>query len=344
MKAARITAIGGPEVFGVTDVPTPEPGPGEVLVRIRAAALNRADINIREGRFPEAPPPPMTLGVEGAGTVAVLGAGATGFTVGDRVVINPMLVCDACEFCRTNRDSECRGLRVVGEHFDGTFAQFIALPARNLIPSPSRLSDTELAAGLVAYLTAWHMLKTRGALAPGETVLVVGAGSGVASAAVQVAKAVGARVIATTGSERKAERVRALGADEVVDYRAEPYFHEAVRKLTGGNGVDLVHETVGEATVQKSVLAARHGGRVVGMGSHTGRYAELDLWSLYRREVTFIGCHTGNRAEIAEFLPLLADGSLTPVLDSVYSLEDAVAAQARLASSERFGKVVLSID
>ncbi|MCE0763231.1 zinc-binding dehydrogenase [Pseudonocardia kujensis] len=344
MRAARISAFGGPEVFGVTEVPTPEPAPGEVLVRIRAAALNRADINIREGRFPEAPPPPMTLGVEGAGVVAALGDGVTGLSVGDRVVINPMLVCDACEFCRSGRDSECRGLQVVGEHFDGTYAEYIALPVRNLIPAPDRLSDTQLAAGLVAYLTAWHMLKTRGGLRRGESVLVVGAGSGVASAAVQVAKALGATVIATTGSERKAERVRALGADEVVDYRAEPDFHEAVRKLTGGDGVDLVHETVGEATVQKSVLAARHGGRVLGMGSHTGRYAELDLWSLYRREITFIGCHTGNRAEIAEFLPLLADGSLTPVLDSVHSLEDAVAAQARLASSDRFGKVVLSVD
>ncbi|AGP61301.1 zinc-binding dehydrogenase [Streptomyces rapamycinicus] len=344
MRAARITAFGGPEVFEVTDVPAPEPAPGEVLVRLHAAGLNRADIIVREGRFPEAPQPPMILGVEGAGEIAVVGEGVTGFAPGDRVAINPMKVCDKCEHCRSGRDSECPRLQIVGEHFDGAYAEYIALPARNVVPAPAGLGYDQLAAGIVAYMTAWHMLKTRGQLQPGETVLVVGAGSGVASAAVQVAKALGATVIATTSTERKTEQVRALGADEVINYRAEPNFHESVRKLTGGLGVDVVHETVGRATVQKSVLSARHGGRLVGMGSHTGKTAELDLWSLYRREITFIGCHTSNRAEIAEFLPLLADGSLSPVVDSVFPLAAAAEAQARLDAPDRFGKVVLSID
>lgn len=343
MRAAQIVAFGGPEVFRVTEVATPEPADGEVLVRLRAAGLNRADIIVREGRFAEASPPPMILGVEGAGDVAALGAGVTGFAEGDCVAINPMKVCDECEYCRGGRDSECPRLQVVGEHFDGTYAEYIALPARNLVPVPPGLGYEQLAAGVVPYMTAWHMLKTRGGLEQGETVLVVGAGSGVASAAVQVAKALGATVIATTSSDEKKKRARALGADEVVNYRARPDFDVAVRELTGGAGVDLVHETVGAATVQKSIQSTRHGGRLVGMGSHTGRVADIDLWSLYRREITVIGCHTSNRAEIAEFLPLLADGSLTPVVDSAYPLEAAVEAQARLDAPDRFGKVVLTI-
>ncbi|HWD01964.1 MAG TPA: zinc-binding dehydrogenase [Amycolatopsis sp.] len=344
MKAARISGFGGPEVFAVTDIPTPEPAAGEVLVRLRAAALNRADILVREGRFPEAPQPPMTLGVEGAGEVAEIGAGVTGIAAGDRVVINPMRTCGDCESCRVGQDSLCTRLQFVGEHFDGTYAEYIAVPARGLVAAPPQLDDEQLAAGLVAYRTAWHMLKTRAAVRPGETVLIVGAGSGVASAAVQVATALGANVIATTGGGRKVERVRALGADEVIDYRSEPDFDRAVRKMTGGRGVDVAHETVGGATVQKSVQAVRRGGRVVGMGSHSGKLAELDLSVLYRREISLIGCHAANRAEIAEFLPLLADGTLTPVVDSVYPLTDAVEAQARLDSPERFGKVVLTIE
>ncbi|WP_158605566.1 zinc-binding dehydrogenase [Amycolatopsis panacis] len=310
-------------------------------MKLHAAGLNRADLNIREGRFAEAPLP-IVLGVEGAGEVAAVGDGVTGFAIGDRVVINPMVVCDECEACAAGRDSECPRLQVVGEHFDGTYAEYIALPARNMIAAPEGLGYEALAASIVAYMTAWHMLKTRGQLLEGETVLIVGAGSGVASAAVQVAKALGATVIATTSTEQKEQQVRALGADEVINYRAEPDFHEAVRKLTGGLGVDLVHETVGRATVGKSILSARHGGRLVGMGSHTGSVAELDLWSIYRREVTLIGCHTSNRPEIAEFLPLLADGSLRPIVDSVFPLADAADAQERLNAPDRFGRVVLS--
>jgi len=342
MKAGRVRAFGGPGAVEILDVPTPQPAPGEVLVRLRAAGLNRADILVREGRFAEAPVP-ITLGVEGAGEVAAVGDGVTGFAPGDRVVLNPMVVCDECAACASGRDSECPRLRVVGEHFDGTYAEYIALPVRNVIAAPEGLGFDELAASIVAYMTAWHMLKTRGGLRAGETVLVVGAGSGVASAAVQVAKALGATVIATTSTERKEQQVRALGADEVVNYRAEPDFHEAVRKSTGGRGVDLVHETVGRATIQKSILSARHGGRLVGMGSHTGSSAELDLWSIYRREITLIGCHTSNRGEIAEFLPLLADGSLRPVVDSVFPFAAAADAQVRLDAPDRFGKVVLSV-
>jgi NADPH:quinone reductase-like Zn-dependent oxidoreductase len=342
MKAGRVSRFGGPEVVELVDVPTPRPQAGEVLVALHAAGLNRADVLVREGGVAEAPIP-ITLGCEGAGEVAGTGPGVTGFAPGDRVVINPFVACGKCPACAAGRETECPNLRVVGEHLDGTYAQYIALPARTLVSSPEGLGYPELAASVVAYMTAWHMLKTRGRVRPGETVLVVGAGSGVASAAVQVAKALGATVIATTSSERKQHQVRALGADEVINYREEPDFHVAVRALTGGLGADVVHETVGRATVGKSILSARRGGRLVGMGSHTGSLVELDLRSIYQREITLSGCHIGSRAEIAEVLPLLADHTLHPVIDSVFELKDAAAAHVRLADPERFGKVVLTI-
>jgi NADPH:quinone reductase-like Zn-dependent oxidoreductase len=342
MKVARVSRFGGPEVVEIVDVPAPRPRAGEVLVALRAAGLNRADVLVREGRIAEAPVP-IVLGCEGAGEVAEIGPGVTGLAPGDGVVINPFVACDECPACVAGRETECPNLRVVGEHLDGTYAEYIALPARSLLPAPDGPGYPELAASVVAYMTAWHMLKTRAQVRPGETVLVVGAGSGVGSAAVQVAKALGATVIATTSTERKQQQVRALGADEVINYREEPDFHESVRALTGGLGADVVHETVGLATVGKSILSARRGGRLVGMGSHTGSLVELDLRSIYQREITLIGCHVGNRAEITEFLPLLADRTLLPVVDSVFGLKDAAAAHARLADPDRFGKVVLAI-
>jgi NADPH:quinone reductase len=341
MRAGRVSRFGGPEVVEIVDVPTPKPQAGEVLVALHAAGLNRADVLVREGGIAAAPVP-IVLGVEGAGEVAAIGTGVTGFAPGDRVVIDPM-ICDECPACTAGRDNECPNLRLVGEHLDGTYAEYIALPARNLLPAPDGLSYPELAASVIAYMTAWHMLKTRARVRRGETVLVVGAGSGVASAAVQVAKALGATVIATTGTERKQQQVRALGADEVINYRKEPDFHESVRALTDGLGVDVVHETVGRATVRKSILSARRGGRLVGMGSHTGSLVELDLSSIYSREITLIGSHLASRAEIAELLPLLADRTLRAVVDSVFRLDDVAAAHARLDDPERFGKVVLAI-
>jgi NADPH:quinone reductase-like Zn-dependent oxidoreductase len=342
MQAGRISRFGGPEVVELVDVPAPRPQAGEVLVALRAAGLNQADVFVREGGLASAPLP-LVLGCEGAGQVAEIGAGVTGFAVGDRVVINPFVTCQECPACVAGRQTECPNLRVVGEHLDGTYAEYSAVPARNVLQAPDGLGYPELAASVVAYMTAWHMLKTKAQVRAGESVLVVGAGSGVGSAAVQVAKALGATVIATTGTERKREQLREIGADEVVNYRDQPDFHEAVRALTGGLGVDVVHESVGRATVRNSILSARRGGRLVGMGSHTGSQVELDLKSIYQREITLIGSHMASPAEIAEFLPLLADGTLRAVVDSVFELKDAPGAHERLADPDRFGKVVLNI-
>ncbi|MFD2416444.1 alcohol dehydrogenase catalytic domain-containing protein [Amycolatopsis pigmentata] len=341
MKAGVVRRLGAVEI---DDVPRPTVGDGEVLVRLRAAGLNRADVIVRDGLFPEQQPLPIILGVEGAGEVAEVGSAVTTVKEGQRVVLLPMVVCESCAACLSGVDSGCRDLRFFGEHTDGTYAEYLAVPARNAIPAPEGMSYTELAASMLAYLTAWHMLVTRGGLRRGETVVVVGAGSGVGSAAVQLAGVLGARVIATTGTEDKRDKLLRIGARDIVNYRQIPDFSEAVRALTGGAGADLVHNSAGGATIQQSIHALRRGGRLIGMGSHSGRLAEIDLFSLYRNEIDFRGAHAADSRELPGLLPMLAEGTLHPIIDSTFTLDDVAAAQERLVSPDRFGKVVLTID
>jgi NADPH:quinone reductase-like Zn-dependent oxidoreductase len=340
MKAGIVRRFG---VVEVDDVPQPEVGDGEVLVRLRAAGLNRADVIVRDGRFAEQQPLPIILGVEGAGDVVEVGGSVTTLDVGQRVALLPTLVCGSCEACQSGIDSGCRGLRFLGEHTDGTYAEYIAVPARNAIPAPQSLGYAELAASILPYMTAWHMLVTRAQLQPGETILVVGAGSGVGSAAVQLAGVLGARVIATTGTDDKRDKLRGIGAQDVVNYRQVPEFSEAVRELTDGTGVDVVHNSAGGTTIQQSIHSLRRGGRLIGMGSHSGPRAEIDLYSLYRNEIDFRGAHAADSRELPGLLPLLAAGTLRPIIDSTFTLDDVTAAQERLVSADRFGKVVLSI-
>jgi NADPH:quinone reductase len=341
MKAGIVRRYG---VVEIDDVPRPVVGDGEVLVRLRAAGLNRADVIVRDGRFAEQPPLPIILGVEGAGDVVEVGSAVTTPQEGQRVVLLPMLVCESCGACKSGVDSGCRDLRFLGEHTDGTYAEYIAVPARNAIPAPESLSYVDLAASILPYMTAWHMLVTRARLQAGESILVVGAGSGVGSAAVELANVLGARVIATTGTDDKRDRLLRIGAHEVVNYHQVPEFSEAVRSLTDGLGVDVVHNSAGGATIQQSIHSLRRGGRLIGMGSHSGPRAEIDLYSLYRNEIDFRGAHAADSRELPELLPLLAAGTLRPIIDSTFTLDDAAAAQERLVSPDRFGKVVLTID
>ncbi|WP_432827264.1 alcohol dehydrogenase catalytic domain-containing protein [Dactylosporangium sp. CA-092794] len=343
MKAGVVRRFGGPDAVEIADVPRPVVAGGEVLVRLRAAGLNRADVIVREGRFAEHKPLPIILGVEGAGDVVEVGAAVTGLKPGQRVVLLPMLACGSCAGCRAGAQSRCRELKFLGEHTDGTYAEYISVPARNAVAAPQRLSYAESAASVLAYGTAWHMLVTRGQLRPGETVLVVGAGSGVGTAAVQLARALGAHVIATTGTDDKRDRLIAIGAHDVVNYRRVPEFGAAVRSLTGGHGADLAHNSVGGATIQESITALRPGGRLIGMGSHLGPHADIALYSLYRNEIDFRGAHAADAREVAELLPMLADGRLRPVIDSTFALAEAAAAHERLVSPDRFGKVTLTI-
>lgn len=347
MRVAAVHEFGEPESIVIEDRPMPVPGSGEVLVRLRAAGMNQADILVREGRFIEKDRQqtlPIILGVEGAGEIAALGPNCDAHSIGDRVAVIPMLTCGSCEQCRAGLLSECAELRIVGEHVDGTYAQYMVLPERNAMRMPDGPSYEELAVSIVAYMTASHMLKTRGDLKAGETLLIVGAGSGMGSAALQLAKALGAKVIVTTGTDEKCKELTAVGADAAINYKTHENWDEEVLKLTNGQGVDIVHDTVGGATFQRSINALRHGGRMVCMGSHSGRTAEILLVSIHRKEIDIRGCHTAHLSEIDEFLPLLANGKLRPILDSVYPLERARDAHKRLASSERLGKIAISID
>ncbi|MCW5853375.1 MAG: alcohol dehydrogenase catalytic domain-containing protein [Anaerolineae bacterium] len=343
MKAVIIRRHGGPEALEYGDAPTPEPGAGEVLVRLRAAGLNHADIAVREGWAHFGAPLPMILGVEGAGEVAALGSGVTDVAVGTRVVLDPLLNCGHCRYCRLGRESSCLDCRSPGEHRDGTYAEYIALPAANIVPLPQHISFEAAAVAVVAFCTAWHLLITRGRLVAGETILIVGAGGGVASAGVQIARLAGARVIATTSTAEKAARLRELGADEVINYRATPDFDVAVRELTGGEGVDAVQDNVGLATFQKSLNSLRQWGRLLGVGSHTGTNVQARLWQIYSRELEVIGSHQWTHPEVQTVLNLVFRERLRPIVDRVFSLSQAAEAHRVLDTGAQFGKLVLTM-
>lgn len=340
MQAVRIHEHGGPEVLRVEEVPLPEPGPGEVRVRIRAAAMNHLDLWVRRGlpglRFPL----PMILGSDGAGVVDAVGPGVRSVRVGDEVALNPGTSCGRCGACLAGRDNLCRDYRILGEHRDGTDAEFVVVPEANLLPKPARLSFEEAAAFPLVFLTAWNMLVTRARVRPGEDVLIWGAGSGVGSAGIQIAKAHHARVIAVAGDDTKLQRARELGADEGINHRTQNVLEE-VRRLTNRRGVDIVFEHVGRATWEVSLKALARGGRLVTCGATSGPIAETDIRYVFGRAISIHGTWMGGKGELYELLPLVEQGVLRPVVDQVFSLSEVRQAHAYLESGRHFGKVVL---
>ncbi|MEP7199317.1 MAG: alcohol dehydrogenase catalytic domain-containing protein [Chloroflexota bacterium] len=343
MKAVIFDQHGDVDVLQYRAVPTPEPSHAQVLVRLHAAALNRADILVRQGAAHFNTPLPMILGIEGAGVVAQLGEGVEGVSVGERVVIDSHFNCGRCRYCRMGRENLCLDYRVPGEHINGTYAEYIAVPAENVIAMPDTISFEQAAATPVAFQTAWHLLITRGGLRAGETILIVGAGGGVASAGVQIAHMAGARVIATTGSAEKAKRLREIGADEIINYRETSDFDRVVLELTAGVGVDVVQDNVGQATFEKCLNSLAKGGRFLGVGSHTGTQIQTRLWQIYSRELQIIGSHQGTHAELRTVLALVWSGRLRPIVAETFPLAEARAAHQHMVSGERFGKVVLTI-
>jgi len=326
VKAVRIHEDGGPEVLVYEDAPDPEPQPGQVLIRLRAASLNHLDLWVRQG-LPSVPKPRI-LGADGAGVVEALGDRVSGLEVGQRVVINPGLEHDG-------------RISVVGEHFDGTHAELIAIDSAQVFPLDDSLDFEEAAAFPLVFETAYRMLVTRAALREGEWVLVWGIGSGVATAAFSIAKALGARVIVTSTSEAKLARARALGADAVVDTAGD--VAGAVKEATGGAGVDVVVEHIGEATWARSLQAARIGGRVVVCGATTGPNPPASLHRVWWKQLSILGSTMGTRADFEGAYDLVRSGRAQPIVDRVFALKDAQAAHERLESGEQFGKVVLSI-
>lgn len=340
MKAVVIYEHGGPEVLRYEEVPDPEPGEEEVVVRLKASALNHLDLFVREGLPGLKLTYPHVLGADGAGIVEAVGAGVDGVQPGDPVVINPGLNCGRCEYCLRGEDSLCVSYGILGEHTSGTYAELVKIPARNALPMRPGFTFEEVAAFPLVFMTAWRMLVTRAALRPGEDVLVLGAGGGVASAAIQIAKVCGARVIATSSTQEKLKRAKELGADILINYREEP-FEKRVWEVTNKRGVDVVVDTVGQATWKKSLRALAKDGRLVTCGATTGPLGETDIRMVFWRQLRIIGSTMGTRAELMRAVELLWTGRLRSVVHTVLPLGKAREAQEILERGEHFGKVVL---
>jgi len=323
-------------------MPEPAVGPSDVLVRVRAAALNHIDLWVRGGlprlrlTFPHIP------GADAAGVVERVGEGVTKIRPGAEVMVAPGISCGVCAFCASGRDNMCEAYTILGEHRHGTYAEFVAVPQANVLAKPSHLTFEEAASIPLVFLTAWNMLVTNARLRFGETVLIWGAGSGVGSAAIQIAKLFGARVIAVAGSRWKVEKAKSLGADEGIDHRAQDVLEE-VRRLTDRRGVDVVFDHVGAATWQTSLKSLARGGRLVTCGATSGAEALTDIRYLYGRRLSIHGTWMGTKGELHDLMRLVEQGRLKAVVHQVFPLEDAAQALDVMDRSEHFGKLVLRV-
>lgn len=336
MKAMRLNELGGPENLVYEDVPEPEPGPGEIVVRLHNAALNRRDVFVTRGMYPGAKQEalPVTLGSDGSGEVVARGDGADGPTEGTEVVINPAL--------HWGDDPRVPGkeYRILGLPDDGTFAQFVKVPADHVFPKPSHLSMAEAAAIPLAALTAYRALVTRGELQAGETVVIPGIGGGVATFLVQMASALGATVFVTSGSDEKIEKAKELGAEGGVNYNAENWSKE-LRGMTGG--VDLSVDSIGDEVFDTLVTIAKPGGRVVSFGATAGPVEKLVLPKIFLKQVTVLGTAMGTSEEFGAMLDLYAEKDLHPVINETFPLEEATAAMNHMEEGSGIGKIVLDI-
>jgi len=339
MKAVRIHQFGNPEVLTYEDVPDPKPRRDQVLVRVKACSLNHLDVWARKG-LPGVKLPHI-LGSDIAGEVAEVGEYVSGFVAGQRVLVAPMHYCGHCAKCVAGLQNFCREFTVLGNGVDGGDCELIAVPAPNVIPIPDSLDFNQAASVPLVFLTAWHMLVGRAGVRPGQTVLVLGAGSGVGIAAIQIAKLFHCRVITTAGSEAKLEKARALGADHGIDHYKQKISDE-VRKITNKEGVDIVFEHVGAATWDESVKSLKSGGTLVTCGATTGPTVGLDLRHLFARQLTLLGSYMGTMGELHEVLKHVFAGRLKPVVDRVYPLRHLRAAHEHLETSQMFGKIVVN--
>jgi NADPH:quinone reductase-like Zn-dependent oxidoreductase len=338
MKAVRIHEFGGPEVLRYEEAPDPEPRKDQVLVRVKACAMNHLDIWVRQG-LPGVNLPHI-LGSDIAGEIVGVGEYVTRFKPEQRVLLAPMHFCNHCAKCVAGLQNQCREFTVLGNGVDGGNCELIAVPAANVIPIPDSLDFNHAASLPLVFLTAWHMLVTRAGIRLGQTVLVLGAGSGVGIAAIQIAKLFHARVITTAGDDKKLEKGRVLGADYGIHHYTQKISQE-VRKITDKEGVDIVVEHVGTATWDESVKSLKPGGTIVTCGATTGFQAAFDLRFLFSRQLNFLGSYMGTMSELYDVLGQVFAGRLKPVVDRAFPLKDARAAHEYLEASQMFGKVVL---
>ncbi len=344
MRAYRISRHGGPEALEWTEIDDPLPGPGEIRVRVRACALNRLDLWVREGVPGHTFPLPLIPGCEVAGDVDRLGEGVDGPPVGSPVLIAPGLSCGDCARCRAGEDMLCRQYGILGETRDGGYAEKVVVPARNVLPLPEGLDYAEAAAVPLVFLTAWHMLVARADLQAGEDVLIHAAGSGVSSAGIQIARHLGARhVVVTAGSDDKLARAAEIGASHGINYRSDDFVAE-VRRITAKKGVEVVFDHVGGRTFEASLKVLAWGGRIVLCGATSGGSAEINLRALFFKNQAILGSTMGGLSELRRVLELVAAGELRPVVDRTVPFEDAVEAQRALEQREQFGKIVLVME
>ena len=339
MKAVRIHETGGPEVLRYEDIPEPKLRKDQVLVRVRACAMNHIDLWIRKGT-PKVPLPHI-LGSDVAGEVVETGEYVSGFKSGERVLLAPMHFCGHCERCTAGLQNQCREFTVLGNAVDGGNCELIAAPAANVIPFPDSLDFNQAASVPLVFVTGWHMLVGRAQIKPGQRVLVLGANSGVGIAGIQIAKFFQCTVIATAGDDRKAERARELGADHVINHYQQK-ISEEVRRVTNKQGVDIVLEHVGPATWDESVRSLRPGGTLVTCGATTGPQVGIDLRFLFSRQLSLLGSYMGTMGELHEVLKHVFSGKLKPVLDRTFPLSEARAAHEYMEKSRMFGKIVLN--
>jgi NADPH:quinone reductase-like Zn-dependent oxidoreductase len=340
MKAVLFEKHGGPEVLSYREVPDPEIGQNEVLVRVKAAALNHLDLWMRNGLPTLKLSFPHISGCEGSGVVMRAGAGCNRVKEGDSVVITPAWSCNRCQACLNNQDSMCPSYGMLGVHRKGCFAESVATPEETLYPLPANLNFDEAASVPLVFLTAWHMLVTRAGLRPGEDVLIQAAGSGVGIAAIQIAKLIGARVFATASSQEKLEKAKALGADILINYK-ERDFAEEIRAITNKRGVDVIFEHTGAELWPKNILSLARNGRLITCGATSGPNAQLDLRYVYSRQLSILGSYMGGKRDMMEVLRFVAEGKLKPVMDSVFSLTDLGKAQEKMERRDVFGKIVV---
>jgi NADPH:quinone reductase-like Zn-dependent oxidoreductase len=342
MKAIFFQQHGGPEVLKYADVAEPAIRPNEVLVRVKACALNHLDLWVRGG-IPGVPIPlPHIPGSDVAGEIAQIGAEISTVRVGQKVVLAPGVTCGKCAACIAGQDNRCRQFTNLGYMIDGGCAEFVRVPEVNCLPYPENLSWEEAASIPLVFQTAWHMLLARAELQPGEDVLILGAGSGVGTAAIQIAKFFGARVLATAGSNEKLQKAKELGADHLINHKTQK-IREEVRRITNKRGVDVVFEHVGTATWDDSLASLAPSGRLVTCGATTGYDAKIDLRFLFSRQLSLLGSYMGTKSELHSVMRLVASERLKPIVDRIFPLAEAAAAHMYLESSFQFGKVVLSV-
>ncbi|CUS81015.1 NADPH:quinone reductase [Candidatus Kryptonium thompsonii] len=340
MRAIAINEFGGNDKLKLMNLPEPKPKAGEVLIQLKAASLNHLDIWVRKGLFKI--PFPHILGADGAGIIVEVGEGVNHLKVGEKVLISPGIGCGICQECASGRENFCKLYHILGVQKDGTYAEYVVLPAQNVLPIPPNLDFESAASVPLVFLTAWHALVTRGNIKPGMKVLIHAAGSGVGIAAIQIAKLFNAIVFTTAGSDTKLEKAKELGADVLINYKQED-FQERLKIETQGEGIDLILDHVGFDTVMKGLKSLKKGGKLITLGATSGSEVPIELRFVYGKNLSIEGIYMGSKAELMEVLKFFQNGKLKPVIHTVLPLEEAQEAHRILENREAFGKVVLKI-